>query len=80
MFRTEEDVPLRSQRRLLRCHPGKKDKMGEVEAVGEAMEVEVVVEEEEDGEEVDGTKVDMEIMEDMVDMEGREAGTSIKCD
>lgn len=55
--------------------------MGEVEAAGEAMEVEVVVEEEEeDGEEVDGTKVDMEIMEDMVDMEGREAGTSIKCD
>lgn len=52
--------------------------MGEVEAAGE---VEVVVEEEEeDGEEVDGTKVDMEIMEDMVDMEGREAGTSIKCD
>lgn len=53
--------------------------MGEVEAAGEAMEVEVVVEEE-DGEEVDGTKVDMEIMEDMVDMEGREAGTSIKYD
>lgn len=53
--------------------------MGEVEAAGEAMEVEVV-EEEEDGEEVDGTKVDMEIMEDMVDMVGREDGTSIKCD
>lgn len=55
--------------------------MEEVEAAGEAMEVKVVVEEEEeDGEEVDGTKVDMEIMEDMVDMEGREAGTSIECD
>lgn len=56
--------------------------MGEVEAAGEAMEVEVVVVvvEEEDGEEVDGTKVDMEIMGDMVDTEGREAGTSIKCD
>lgn len=53
--------------------------MGGVEAAGEAMEVEVVVEEE-DGEEVDGTKVDMEIMEDMVDMVGREAGTSIKSD
>lgn len=54
-----------------------------MEAAGEAMEVEVVVvveEEEEDGEEVDGTKVDMETMEDMVDTEGREAGTSIKCD
>lgn len=46
-----------------------------VEVAGEAMEGEVVVEEEEDGEEVD-----MEIMEDMVDMEAREAGTSIKCD
>lgn len=53
--------------------------MGQVEVAGEAMEVvEEVVEE--DGKEVDGTKVDMEIMEDMVDMEGREGVISIKFD
>lgn len=44
----------------------------------EVEEEEVVVEE--DGEAEDGTKVDMEIMEDMVDMEGREDGTSFNFD
>lgn len=48
------------------------------EVAGEVVEVvgEEEVVEEEDGEAEDGTKVDMEIMEDMVDMEGREDGTS----
>ena len=44
------------------------------------MEVEEEVVVEEDGEVEDGTKVDMEIMEDMVDMEGREDGTSFNFD
>lgn len=39
-----------------------------------------VVEEEEEGGVVDGTKVDMESMEGMVDMEGRGDGTSINVD
>lgn len=36
--------------------------------------------EEEGGEVADGTKVDTEIMEDTVDTEGREDGTSINFD
>lgn len=51
----------------------------EEEVAGEVTEVveeEVVAAEEEGGEAEDGTKVDMEFMEDMVDMEGREDGTS----
>ncbi|KAL7379605.1 hypothetical protein ABVT39_002235 [Epinephelus coioides] len=38
--RTEEDVPLRYRPRLLRCHPGRKDKMEEEEVAGEAVAVE----------------------------------------
>lgn len=52
---------------------------GEATEVMEEEEEEVVVVEE-DGEAEDGTKVDMEIMEDMVDMEGREDGTSFNFD
>lgn len=56
--------------------------MGQVEAAGEAVEVveEAVEVVEDDGKEVDRTKVDMEIMEDMVDMEGKEGDISIKFD
>lgn len=55
------------------------------EVAGEVVEEEVVEEEEEvvveeDGEVEDGTKEDMEIMEDRVDMEGREDGTSFNFD
>lgn len=53
------------------------------EVAGEVVEEEemmVVVVEEEDGEAEDGTKVDVEIMEDMVDMEGSEDGTSFNFD
>lgn len=50
------------------------------EVVEEEEEEEMVVVVEEDGEAEDGTKVDVEIMEDMVDMEGREDGTSFNFD
>ncbi|KAI3367614.1 hypothetical protein L3Q82_026457, partial [Scortum barcoo] len=75
--KTEEDVPQRYKPHLLRCQPGKKDKMAVAEEVVVAGEA-VVVEEEEEvvvevGGKVDGTKedtVDIETMEDTATMEG----------
>lgn len=50
------------------------------EVAGEATEVEEEEVVEEDGEAEDGTKVDMEIMVDMVDIGGREDGTIFNFD
>lgn len=52
------------------------------EVAGEAAEVveEEVVVVEENGEAEDGTKVDMEIMEDVVDIGGKEDGTNFNFD
>lgn len=85
MYQTEEDVLLKSKPRLLRCHPGRKDKMAEEEVAGEEAGEAVVEREEvagvkvdevlgEVGKEVAGTKedtVDTEITE------GRRNDTSI---